>query len=131
MVFQFLGEVLPLLVHVVTSWVRHGQLIVGHGLRMGKVFRPSFQAKRLQYLVACSVSVCSCECGGSFFCFPGFWGSDFQRCCCSSDSRVYSSRNSGSDVYLEVHCTYNLLSNCSYNLNISPITIVTLDILGL
>ena len=34
-------------------------------------------------------------------------------------------------VYLEVHCTYNLLSNCSYNLNISPITIVTLGIIGL
>ena len=33
--------------------------------------------------------------------------------------------------YLEVHCTYNLLSNCSYNLNISPIIIVTLDIFGL
>ena len=33
--------------------------------------------------------------------------------------------------YLEVHCTYNLLSNCSYNLNISPITIATLDIIGL
>ena len=33
--------------------------------------------------------------------------------------------------YLEVHSTYNLLSNCSYNLNISPITIVTLDIIGL
>ena len=32
---------------------------------------------------------------------------------------------------LEVYCTYNLLSNCSYNLNISPITIVTLDIIGL
>ena len=27
--------------------------------------------------------------------------------------------------------TYNLLSNCSYNLSISPITIVTLDIIGL
>ena len=36
-----------------------------------------------------------------------------------------------SDGHLEVHCTYNLLSNCSYNLNISPITIVTLDIIGL
>ena len=45
-------------------------------------------------------------------------------------------------VYLEVHLgfrvkglgfrvTYNLLSNCSYNLNISPIIIVTLDITGL
>ena len=33
--------------------------------------------------------------------------------------------------YLEVHCTYNLLSNCSYNLNISPITTVTPDIVGL
>ena len=33
--------------------------------------------------------------------------------------------------YLEVHGTYNLLSNCSYNLNISPITTVTLDIIGL
>ena len=33
--------------------------------------------------------------------------------------------------YLEVHCTYNLLSNCSYNLNISPVIAVTLDILGL
>ena len=34
-------------------------------------------------------------------------------------------------LYLEVHCTYNLLSNCSYNLNISSITIVTLNIIGL
>ena len=33
--------------------------------------------------------------------------------------------------YLEVHCTYNLLSNCSYNLNISPIITVTLNIIGL
>ena len=32
--------------------------------------------------------------------------------------------------YLEVHCTYNLFSNCSYNLHISPITTVTLDIIG-
>ena len=28
-------------------------------------------------------------------------------------------------LYLEVHCTYNLLSNCSYNLNIGSITTVT------
>ena len=33
--------------------------------------------------------------------------------------------------YLEVHCTYNLLSNCSYNLNMNPISIVTLEIIGL
>ena len=26
--------------------------------------------------------------------------------------------------YLEVHCTYNLLSNCSYNLIISRVTII-------
>ena len=32
---------------------------------------------------------------------------------------------------LEVHCTYNLLSNCSDNLNISPRTTMTLDIIGL
>ena len=37
----------------------------------------------------------------------------------------------GKGGYLEVHCNYNLLSNCSYNLNISPITIVTLDIIVL
>ena len=34
-------------------------------------------------------------------------------------------------IYLEVNCTYNLLSNCSYNPNISPITTATLDIIGL
>ena len=34
-------------------------------------------------------------------------------------------------LYLEVHCTYNLLSNYSYNPNISPITTVTVDIIGL
>ena len=33
--------------------------------------------------------------------------------------------------HLEVHCTYNLLRNCSHNLFISPITTVTLDIIGL
>ena len=33
--------------------------------------------------------------------------------------------------YLEVHCTYNLLSNWNYNPNISPITTGTLDIIGL
>ena len=32
---------------------------------------------------------------------------------------------------LEVHCTFDLLGNCSYNLKISSITITTLDILGL
>ena len=31
---------------------------------------------------------------------------------------------------LEVHGTYNLLSKCSYNVNISSITIVALDIIG-
>ena len=36
--------------------------------------------------------------------------------------------NPGAWVYLEVGCTYNLLSNCSYNPVISPITIVTLDL---
>ena len=35
-------------------------------------------------------------------------------------------------VYLEVHCTYNLLvSNCSYTLSISTTTTATLDIIGL
>ena len=33
--------------------------------------------------------------------------------------------------YLEVHCTYNLLSDCSYSPNISSIIVVTLDIIGL
>ena len=33
--------------------------------------------------------------------------------------------------YLEVRCTSNLLSNCSYDLIISPITTVALDIIGL
>ena len=33
--------------------------------------------------------------------------------------------------YLEVHCTYNLLSNCSTNPIINPITTVTLDIIWL
>ena len=33
--------------------------------------------------------------------------------------------------YLEVHCTYNLLSNYSYNPNISPMTTVSLDLIGL
>ena len=37
----------------------------------------------------------------------------------------------GLRAYLEVHCTYNLLSNCSYNPIVSPITTVTLDIMGL
>ena len=37
----------------------------------------------------------------------------------------------GFRVYLEVSCTYNLLSNCSYNLALSPITTVPLDIIGL
>ena len=32
--------------------------------------------------------------------------------------------------YLEVHCTYNLISNCSYNPNINSITTVTLDRIG-
>ena len=27
-------------------------------------------------------------------------------------------------VYLEVHCTYNLLGNCSYNPSISRVTVV-------
>ena len=34
-------------------------------------------------------------------------------------------------TYLEVQCTYNLLGNCSSNLNIRPLTTVTLDIIGL
>ena len=33
--------------------------------------------------------------------------------------------------YLEVRCTYNLLRNCSYDLIISPIITVTLDLIGL
>ena len=33
--------------------------------------------------------------------------------------------------YLEVHCTYNLLSNCSYNPIVNPITTVNLDIMWL
>ena len=33
--------------------------------------------------------------------------------------------------YLEVHCTYILLSNCSYNPVLNRITTVTLDILRL
>ena len=37
----------------------------------------------------------------------------------------------GYGVYLEVHGTYNLLSNCSYNIIISPITTITLYIIGL
>ena len=37
----------------------------------------------------------------------------------------------GFRAYLEVHGTYNLLSNYSNNPNISPIATVTLDILGL
>ena len=32
---------------------------------------------------------------------------------------------------VHVHGTYNLLSNCSYNPDISPIATVTLDIIGL
>ena len=41
---------------------------------------------------------------------------------------------SGPFVYhnhLGVRCTHNLLSNCSYNLNLSPVIIVSLDIIGL
>ena len=34
-------------------------------------------------------------------------------------------------TYLEVRCTYKLLSNCSYNPSIHPIATVTLDIIGL
>ena len=30
----------------------------------------------------------------------------------------------GAKPYLEVHCTYNLLSNCSYNPIISRVTVV-------
>ena len=30
----------------------------------------------------------------------------------------------GLGVYLEVHCTYNLLNNCSYNPIISRVTII-------
>ena len=37
----------------------------------------------------------------------------------------------GDLIYLEVHGTYNLPSYCRYNPNISPITTVTLDIIGL
>ena len=37
----------------------------------------------------------------------------------------------GSRVYLEVHGTYNLLSNCSYNPFISRVTVVMGLILGL
>ena len=33
--------------------------------------------------------------------------------------------------YLEVHCTYNLLSKCSYNPNIGSMPTVTPDIIGL
>ena len=44
---------------------------------------------------------------------------------------ITGSTASGFRAYLEVHCTYNLLSNCSYNLNMSPISIVTLEIIGL
>ena len=33
-------------------------------------------------------------------------------------------------MYLEVHCTYNLLSNCSYN-QISRVTVVMGFIIGL
>ena len=34
-------------------------------------------------------------------------------------------------VYLEVHCTYNLLSSCSYNQIISRVTVVMGFIIGL
>ena len=37
----------------------------------------------------------------------------------------------GLRVYLEMHGIYNLLSNCSSKPNISPITTVALDIIGL
>ena len=33
--------------------------------------------------------------------------------------------------YLGVLCTYKLLSNCSYNQSIRPVTTVTLDMIGL
>ena len=43
--------------------------------------------------------------------------------------RTHCLGGSGTDRrgYLEVHFTYNLISNCSYNLIISPISTVTLD----
>ena len=44
---------------------------------------------------------------------------------------AYSLKGLGFRAYLEVHCTYNLLSNCSYNPIVNPITTVALDILGL
>ena len=50
------------------------------------------------------------------------------------DSKKPSADTWGGDalgMYLEVRCTYNLLSSCSYNLIISPISTVTLDIIGL
>ena len=41
---------------------------------------------------------------------------------------VWGSQGLGSSgldgAYLEVHCTYNLVSNCSYNPNISRVTVV-------
>ena len=48
---------------------------------------------------------------------------------CLSSSWVADDYVSG--AYLEVHCTYNLLSNCSYNPIVNPITTVTIDIIGL
>ena len=39
--------------------------------------------------------------------------------------------NSDSESYLEVRCTYNLLSNCSYNPNISRAPVVMRPIIGL
>ena len=35
------------------------------------------------------------------------------------------------EVYLDVRCTYNLLSNCSYNPVISRVTVVMGSIIGL
>ena len=35
------------------------------------------------------------------------------------------------ELYFKVRCTYNVLSSCSYNLMISPMTAVILDIIGL